>query len=83
MRCYLKHAELPFSGWEIFEDVDGIQKEWFVQRYKTFEREQARYYIDVDTLDDLKRFQSLLGQYFFIVFDEDFATIKIYEGFRG
>lgn len=83
MRLYLKHADLPFSGWEVFEDEDGVQKDVFVQRYKTFEREQTQYYIDVDTLDELKSLQSLLGEYFFLSFQEDVGFIKIYEGFRG
>lgn len=61
LRLYLKHADLPFSGWEVFEGEDGVQKDVFVQRYKTFEREQTQYYIDVDTLDELKSLQSLLG----------------------
>lgn len=83
MKVYLKHADLPFSGWEVFEDADGVQKDVFIQRYKTFEREQTDYYIQVDTLNELESLQSVLGEYFFLSFQDGVGYIKIYDGFRG
>ena len=82
MKVYIQHSELPFGGWEI-QNIDGVEVKTYVQKYKTFSREVTDIYAEVNTLEELNSLQSLLGEAFFITFDDNYGYIKVYNGFQG
>jgi hypothetical protein len=82
LKVYIQHSELPFGGWEV-QNIDGVEVETYVQKYKTFNREVTDIYTEINTLDELKSLQRELGEAFFITFDDTYGYIKVYNGFQG